>query len=126
MAKKIAGQDRPYTIAEFFNKMYELAKERGIISDSSPLDYFIGSSLYEKSILKDPYFLVVSKTNYGSNEGIYTDFNIEFDIVEKDFATAKTLDESDESFMYMSILGAKFSLMCNEYVRKHQQEFKFD
>lgn len=126
MAKKIAGQDRPYTFREFFNKMYKLAKERGIISDSSPLDYFDGSSLYEKSVLKSPYFLVVSQTTYGSCEGIYTDFNIEDDIVEKRFAVAKTLDESDESFVDMSILGAKFSLMCNEYVRKHQQEFKFD
>lgn len=117
MAKKIAGQDRPYTIAEFFSIVSNLVEQ------SVPLDYFNPSSL-DKTLQNDD-FIIVSETTFGGNEGIYSDFYLRFGGERIDFATAKTLLEGDENFIAMHVFAAKFALVANRYIREHDEEFNW-
>ena len=141
MAKKqIAGQERPYDYFEFTELILRLAKEQGHdLENENGLEYFNADSegwddkkkqrIYKT--LTSPEFDIVSETAYGSNEGIYTSFYVRhYDgeqrrYVREDLATAKTCSRSDEQYMAMHAMAARFETLAMAYVDQHQDEFNW-
>lgn len=123
--KKIAGKERPYTFREFLRLIEDMAKSQDV-PYLDQLDYFLADAYMkypkENEIL-DYDFQMVSRTHFGGSEGIYTTFLIERYPKDVQFATAKTLGETDEDYIGMCAMAARICLIANTYVKKHTDEF---
>ena len=126
---KVAGKERPYTFYEFQQIIMKLCKEQNVpcIDD---IDYFSAkgswvSNIEPQSFVNDYDIDVVSETTFGSCEGIYSHFYIWMRGKEFDFAVAKNLSSTDETFLNMSIFAAKFCLLARNYTWEHEQEFNW-
>ena len=119
---KQAGIDRPYSCYEFKKIIERLAKEANIVMLDS-LDYFLpydGDKLLNRNDL-----YIISKTDFGSNEGIYTDFYSFGSDGEKCLMVAKTLLQDDEAFVKMHEFAARVTLLANNYINTHNDEFNW-
>ena len=138
--KKTAGLERAYDYNEFFDLIIRLAKEQGHDFElEANLDYFNADrEHYDMEHHKDVYrtledieWDIVSETHFGGNEGIYTCFYVrrydtnDHKFLRYDLATAKTLGTSDEDYMAMHAMAARFELIARQYVDKHQDEFNW-
>ena len=91
--KKVAGVERPYSPRKLGELLCDYIVQGGF-EESTNLDYFSPSHDDETEIKKES-FDIFSITKFGSNEGIYTSFYIEY-YGEKRISlmTAKTLGSS--------------------------------
>lgn len=126
---KAGGVERPYTFMEFKEIIEDLCREQKVPCIDS-LDYFSAKGSWMSSIqpqlFVDDYDIdVVSETTFGSCEGIYSHFYIWMHGEKIDFAVAKNLSRTDESFLDMSIFAAKFCLLARKYTWEHEQEFNW-
>ena len=121
---KMPGTERPFSFLDFLNVLKKFAKEQNVEALDS-LDYFDVLLIEGEKKLDTPDFYIVSKTAFGGCEGIYSDFYIVWNGKEERFATAKTLEESDDAFLAMSLMAAKVCLIANNYVKHHEDQFNW-
>lgn len=122
---KKAGIERPYTLKEFTWKVEELVKDANI-EYFDRLEYFLADILKGGTELTTESVDVISITDFGGSEGIYTSFYLRggyFGNVR--FAVAKTLDQSKEDYIKMSVMAAKICLLARDYLRNHSEEFNW-
>lgn len=126
MKKKKAGIERPYTLHEFAWKVEELAKDANI-EYFDRLDYFSGGSLDDDKKMLTDSIDVISITDFGSSEGIYSGFYLRGGYFEGNvrFAMAKTLEQSKEDYVRMSVMAAKICLLARDYIYDNQEEFNW-
>ena len=124
--KKQAGIERPYTWGEFFNII------RGIVREQVPywheLDYFnLKSEFADKQVdLCVHDWRVVSQTDFGPSEGVYSDFYVYVgDEPCRWLAVAKTLHENDDAYVSMHEFAARVCLAIRHYVKEHEDEFNW-
>lgn len=122
--KNMPGTERPFSFHEFLDEVKNIANEQGV-KCLDRLDYFDVLCLDGKKTLDFSDFSIVSKTTFGGCEGIYSDFYIVRDGKEERFATAKTLEESDDAFVDMSVMAARVCLVANNYVRRNEELFNW-
>ncbi len=91
----------------FLHVIANIAEKHGYENEYL-LDYFTGVEWLEP-LQYDDYYAIVK---YWSSEGIYADFYVvrEADGGKMHIATAKTLNESEQSYIRMHELAAKVSL----------------
>lgn len=123
MKTRKAGSERPYTASEFLDIIKEIAEEKKV-EYLDQLDYIISGS-YSGTEIKTNEFTVQSITDFGCNEGIYSDFFLKYGYEKIQIFTAKTLRESSEDYVKMHILAANICLIAKEYLRTHQDEFNW-
>lgn len=124
MAKKIAGEERPYTFREFTNLVEAIAKERKV-PYLDQLDY-ICSEWDEYKIMDDPYAEITPITHWGGSEGIYTTLNIRNYLGEDiRICTCKTLGEGDSDYIAMCTMAGHLCVIANRYIKKHPDEFNW-
>jgi hypothetical protein len=68
----------------------------------------------------DSYFDVEWSVNAGGSEGYYLDLYIVTEKGRANFATIKTLCESDSAYMKMAILGASFYIEAKKWVQENK------
>lgn len=124
---KIAGTQRPYTFYEFKEIIVELCKQQKVPCIDA-LDYFDAKGSWlvstEPQLFVDDYNVdIVSETRFGSCEGVYSSFYFLKYGEKIDFAVAKNLSSTDETFLDMSIFAAKFCLLARNYLIGHENEF---
>lgn len=69
---------------------------------------------------------VHSKTDFGGNEGVYTDFYLRLDYDNvRGIATAKNLSSDDETFVRMHEFAARVCLIIRHYVKDRLDEFNW-
>ena len=123
MNTRKAGSQRPYTAGEFLDIIKKIAEEKKV-EFLDQLDYIISGN-YSGTEIKTDEFTVQSVTDFGCNEGIYSDFYLKRGYEKIQIFTAKTLSESPEAFIKMHILAANLCLIAREYLRTHQDEFNW-
>lgn len=119
------GTERPFTFREFLNEVKDLAMKQNV-EYMDNLDYFDVLCIEGNNKLDNSDFCIVSKTTFGGNEGIYADFYIARCGKEAHFATAKTLEESDDAFLGMSVMAAKVCLLANNYRKDNEDLFNWN
>ena len=120
--KKIAGIDRPYTSIDL-GKIIDRYIEEGNWENKACLDYYSTWDINETEIVSEA-FDSFSITTFGSNEGIYTDFYIEYQGKEKIcLLTAKTLGTTKEYYVNMHEMAADVGYKFNEFVCKNLDNF---
>jgi len=122
MKKKTAGLERPWTFREFQNLVEKIAKENEV-EGFEILEYFDSSALQRDEEILSIEFDCISKTDFGGSEGIYSGFYFRENGEEKRFAVAKTLYNTDEAYIKMSLFAAKICLTVRKYVSEHEDEF---
>lgn len=128
MAKnKQAGTERPYTWYEFLKIVRNIVEEYNVVMHDE-LDYF--DTDYEQR--DKPIDLgvwdwhIISETDFGGSEGVYTDFYVSVEGGERRHVfTAKTLKESPNDYVQMHEFAARVCLIIRDYVQKHQEEFNW-
>lgn len=118
---KKAGTERPYTFGELLQIICDTAKEEKL-DYLDKLDYILAHNT-DKPV-EGLYLSLNSKTDYGGNEGIYSDFYI--DGKRESVFTAKTLGESDDDYVRMHTLAAHLCLIANKFFRTHKDEFNWN
>ncbi len=119
---KIAGIDRPYTPIDLGRIIYDYIVD-GDWADKACLDYFIPEQLDEREIVSEG-FDSFSITTFGCNEGIYTDFCIEYRGKERiSLLIAKTLWGNEEHYVKMHEMAAHVCYKFDEFVRKNLDRF---
>lgn len=70
---------------------------------------------------------MISITDFGGSEGIYSGFYLRGGYFDGNvrFAVAKTLGQSKEDYIRMSVLAAKICLLARDYLRNHSEEFNW-
>ena len=125
---KQPGKERPYTFYEFLQTIIELCKEQDVPCVNE-LEYFNDSdhslNWKDKIFVNDYDIDVVSETTFGGCEGIYSHFYILMRGKRIDFAVAKNLSSTDETFVNMSIFAAKFCLLARNYTWEHGEDFNW-
>lgn len=110
---------KPYTLCELFHEINSLLEEKRLLPPI--LDYGIESGKENREI-RTFFWDVVFKVRFGGSEGIYLDLFLDGDPDgDKEnsawlFGTYKTLNEDDESFRQMAVLGANFALVTRRWV----------
>ncbi len=125
--KKQAGTERPYTWYEFLKIIRNIAEEQKIVMHDE-LDYFDADfELSDKPIDLGVWdWWLTSKTDFGGNEGVYSDFYASIEGGERrHLFTAKTLDGSREAYVKMHEFAARVCLIVRDYVEKHDDEFNW-
>ena len=135
--KKQAGTERPYNFYEFVGLVIGICKEQGHdLEAEARLEYFTadeeheGDKWYYRDIV-DIDWNLISRTVYGGSEGIYTVFYMErYDYDKREtvryrMATAKNCSRSDEDYMAMHVMAARFELAANNYIDKHMEDFNW-
>ncbi|MDD6017067.1 MAG: hypothetical protein PUC18_12485 [Prevotellaceae bacterium] len=125
--KKQAGTERPYTWYEFFRIIRNIVEEEQVVMHDE-LDYFDTDNHWSDKPIDLSYWdwWVVSETQFGGNEGVYTDFYMRLEgEPRRHIATAKTLNEGDKAYVNMHEFGARVCLAINKYVREHEDEFNW-
>lgn len=128
MAKnKQAGTERPYTWYEFISIIRNIVEEQNV-KYHDQLDYFDTDWHWaDKPIDLSVWdWHVVSETDFGGCEGVYSDFYVRMDgEPRRHIATAKTLSEGDEAYVAMHEFAARVCLAIRHYVSEHQDEFNW-
>lgn len=120
--KKIAGIDRPYTSIDL-GKIIAKYIEEGNWENKACLDYYSTWDINETEIVSEA-FDSFSITTFGSSEGIYTDFYIEYQGKEKiRLLTAKTLGTTKEYYVNMHEMAADVDYKFDEFIRKNLDKF---
>lgn len=120
--KKIAGIDRPYTPIDLGKVIFEFMQSGGW-ANKADLDYFSTDS-FDDTEIKSEDFSMFSITKFGSNEGIYTTFYIEFEGKKRiRLLTAKTLGESEKAFVKMHEMAAHVSYKFYKFVGDNLDKF---
>lgn len=116
------------TAQEVFDELKSHLEEVGLMPD----EYFLSGSHWWNG--KNPelpeYSQAVCNTNWGSNEGIYIDIDLQYlddnhDVKTFHLATGKTLGSSGDDFLRMSRIAAECSMMLNGWgniVKVNEQE----
>jgi len=120
--KKTAGIDRPYTPVDLGEIIYGYIKD-GDWANKARLDYFIPEA-YNNMEITSEEFDTFTITDFGSNEGIYTDFFIEFRGKERiSLLTAKTLGTSEENYVKMHEMAAHVCYKFNDFISRNLDNF---
>lgn len=105
-----------------FGDMYEEVKtqmqKNALWTDI--LDYDKVSRDFVQIEIFDSYFDVEWSVNAGGSEGCYLDLYIVTERGRANFATLKTLCESDSAYMKMAILGASFYIEAKKWVKENK------
>lgn len=123
----MAGTERPYTWWEFLKIIRNIAEEQKIVMHDE-LDYFdTGYEQSDKPIDLGVWdWWLVSQTDFGGNEGVYSDFYVRIDGGERRHVfTAKTLDGSRDAYVKMHEFAARVCLIVRDYVEEHEDEFNW-
>ena len=132
---------KPMTTEEFFDKMCEILKEKGMMPDI--LDYALATS--ESVPMKTYEYGIRNNLDYGGSEGrttssgrwfcadrsgaeTYLDFWIEYydedgDRQRRSLGTIKTLREDDEAMHIMANLLADFVTQQRRFVNANLDDF---
>lgn len=124
----VAGVGRPYTAKDLG---WILCKyiEDGDFENKANLDYFSPFGPDEDKEITREDFTAYALTKFGSNEGIYTSFEIEYRLfpdykIERiTLLVAKTLGESEQDFVNMSEMGARVCYKFNKFVSSDLDRF---
>lgn len=122
MKKKIAGIERPYSPRSLGELLCDYLLQGGF-DQSACLDYFSPSD-DDVTEIKREDFNMFSITSFGSNEGIYTSFYIEY-YGEKRIRlmVAKTLGTSKEYYVNMHLMAANICYSFNKFVDRNLDRF---
>lgn len=121
-----AGTERPYTWDELRRVIEDICKEQGIVMYDK-LDYFT-TSIYQDDKdepIEDIEWNIVSETDFGGSEGIYTDFCVWKNGKRNHVWTAKTLYDGKDDYVKMHEFGARVCLAVMDYVDSHGDEFNW-
>ncbi len=125
--KKKAGVERPYTWYEFLSIIRNIVEEQKVIYHDQ-LDYFScslgeGNKPIDLSVWD---WHIVSETDFGGCEGIYTDFYTRTeDGKRRPVFVAKTLYDSDDAYIAMHEFAALVCLIIRRYIMEHEEEFNW-
>lgn len=120
--KKVAGLESPYSPRKLGELLCDYIVQGGF-ENSAKLDYFSPSYDDETEIKKET-FEIYSITDFGSNEGIYTSFYIEYPGEKRiRLMCAKTLGESKEDYVNMHIMGANICYSFTKFVNRNLDSF---
>lgn len=124
--KKQAGIERPYTWGELKEMMETFCDEQNVVMYHE-LDYWLTDDKARNEPVVDIEWDFISKTHFGSNEGIYTDFycNRGWGHEPLSICTAKTLSTSDKAYIGMHEFAARVELALGRYIDKHMDEFNW-
>ena len=117
---------KPYTARELFWEIHAGLEEKGSLPSS--LEYGIPSGKEDRRILTH-FWDMTFKVRFGSSEGIYLDLYLSGEPDGSGEAgdyligTFKTLEEDDESFRQMALLGADFSLETVHWLNGRLDDF---
>ena len=116
--KKVAGLERPYSPRKLGELLCDYIVQGGF-EESANLDYFSPSYDDETEIKKES-FDIFSITKFGSSEGIYTSFYIEY-YGEKRISlmTAKTLGSSKDDYVNMQMMAANVCYSFYKFVDRN-------
>ena len=116
--KKVAGIERPYSPRKLGELLCDYIVQGGF-EESAKLDYFSPSDDDETEIKKET-FDVFSITEFGSNEGIYTSFYIDYPGEKRiRLMCAKTLGESKEDYVNMHMMAANVCYSFYKFVDRN-------
>ena len=119
---KIAGIDRPYSPRKLGELLCDYLVQGGF-DKKLGLDYFSPSYDDEREI-KSECFDMYSITDFGSNEGIYTDFFIEYQGQKRiRIMTAKTLSTDKDAYVGMSVMGASVCFSFHKFAERNLDQF---
>ena len=114
---------KTYTTKDLFDIVMAELRARDQVPDI--LDYALAA--WNPKPLLDYGFDVLGCVNYGGSEGIYIDLFYSGDIgngVEKgEIGTIKTLSRSDEAFLAMAELMARFQIEATRFINKNLVDF---
>lgn len=117
---------RPMTTEELFDKICGMLKEKGRLPDI--LDY--GLATHNPVPVTNYEFDLKSNLGYGSSEGIYLDFWIEYceggQMQQKGLGTFKTLRTDNEAMYIMAALLADFIIEEYAYVNDNLDDFTWN
>ena len=120
--KKVAGIERPYTPKTLGELLCDYLVQGGF-DEKLALDYFSPSYDDEREI-KSECFDMYSITDFGSNEGIYTSFYIEYDGEKRiRIMTAKTLSTDKESYVKMHEMAANVCFSFHKFAERNLNRF---
>ena len=120
--KKVAGVERPYSPRKLGELLCDYIVQGGF-EESAKLDYFSPSDDDETEIKKET-FDVFSITEFGSNEGIYTSFYIDYPGEKRiRLMTAKTLGSSKEDYVNMHMMAANVCYSFYKFVVRNIDYF---
>ena len=120
--KKVAGLERPYSPRKLGELLCDYIVQGGF-DNSAKLDYFSPSYDDETEIKKET-FEIYSITDFGSNEGIYTSFYIEYPGEKRiRLMCAKTLGESKEDYVNMHVMAANICYSFIKFVNRNLDSF---
>ena len=125
--RKQAGTERPYTWYEFLSVIRNIVEEQKIVMHDE-LDYFDADRYWnDKPIDVSVWdWSIVSETDFGGCEGIYTDFYLRIEgEPRRHIATAKSLRDADEDYVKMHEFAARVCLAIRHYVDGHEDEFNW-
>ena len=124
MKKKIAGIERPYSPRKLGELLCDYIVQ-GRFDESAKLDYFSPNDDDDTEI-KEETFSIFSITDFGSNEGIYTRFYIEYFAGKRiRLMTAKTLGETKGDYVNMHVMAANICYSFNEFVSRNIERFRW-
>lgn len=116
--KKVSGVERPYSPRKLGELLCDYIVQGGF-EESAKLDYFSPSYDDETEIKKET-FEIYSITDFGSNEGIYTSFYIEYPGEKRiRLMCAKTLGESKEDYVNMHMMAANVCYSFYKFVDRN-------
>lgn len=127
MEKKLAGTERPYTWHEFLSIIRSIMEQQNVVMHDH-LDYFDADweCAYKPIDLSVWDWHVVSETDFGGSEGIYSGFYVRMQGEPlRRIATAKTLKEGDDAYVAMHEFAARVCLAIRHYVSDHEDEFNW-
>ena len=115
---------KPMTTEEFFDKMCEILKEKGMMPDI--LDYALATS--EPVPMETYEYGIRNNLDYGGSEGIYLDLWIEYygedgNKQRSSLGTIKTLREDDEAMHIMANLLADFVTQQRRFANANLDDF---
>ena len=120
--KKVAGLERPYSPRKLGELLCDYIVQGGF-EESANLDYFSPSD-DDVTEIKREDFNMFSITDFGSNEGIYTSFYIEYPGEKRiRLMCAKTLGESKEYYVNMHLMAANICYSFKKFVDRNLDRF---
>lgn len=121
---------KPYTAAELFEKVIEQVGTPEWVEYALACNHSYDEA--SKILLKYDEFDVLTSTQYGGSEGVYTDVLIKgnYEGPDSDYdenliriGTIKTLGEGPEAVRNMYAFAAEVYIAATDYVNKHHDDF---
>ncbi len=125
-SKKQAGVERPYTWYEFLKIIQGLLKEQNVKCHDQ-LDYFSADWKEQNKPIELGLWdwWIVTETDFGGSEGVYTDFYVRIDNERRHVFTAKNLGGGKDDYIGMHEFAARTCLIIRDYVQQHEDEFNW-